>query len=221
MNKNPFLLPLSIVIAGLVIAGAIIYTPGEKKAEVKKVAEKIDYVELAGTLGLDTTAFKTCIANRTYKTEVEKDLADGSAAGVGGTPATFIGGLFIEGAYQYENYKQASEATLAGAKITPRNPELIWPTIDDDFVLGDPAAPVTMIIFGDYQCPFCGQAHNTAEKQVREKYVKTGKVKMVYRDYPLSFHPAATPAAEAAQCAGAQGKYWEYHDALFENQERL
>ena len=149
-------------------------------------------------------------------------MADGIAAGVNATPTTFIGGLSIRGAYSYEAYKQAIDATLSGVKIVPHDPAISWPTTDDDAVLGDPNAPITMIIFGDYQCPFCGQAFRTSEAQVREEYVDTGKVKMVYRDFPITnIHPAAVPAAEAAQCAGSQGKYWEYHDALFENQERL
>ncbi len=92
---------------------------------------------------------------------------------------------------------------------------------DDDFVLGNPDAPVTMVVFGDYECPFCKKSADTAEAQVREEYVASGKVKVVFRDYPLSFHEFARPAAIAAQCAGAQGKYWEYHDMLFKNQEKL
>jgi protein-disulfide isomerase len=94
--------------------------------------------------------------------------------------------------------------------------------VDDDYVLGDADAPVSVIVFGDYQCPFCKKAADTAEKQIRDEYVAAGKVKIAFRDYPLdSIHPFARPAAEAAQCAGAQGKYWEYHDALFERQSQL
>jgi protein-disulfide isomerase len=89
--------------------------------------------------------------------------------------------------------------------------------IDDDAILGNPDAPVTWIEFGDYECPFCGQLYGTA-KQIKEEYVATGKVRMVFRDFPLSFHPTAVPSAEAAECAGDQGKYWDYHDVLFERQ---
>ncbi|MBS3128389.1 DsbA family protein [Candidatus Woesearchaeota archaeon] len=92
---------------------------------------------------------------------------------------------------------------------------------DDDAVLGDPNAPVTVIEFSDFECPFCGRAYEDAVKQMKKEYVETGKVKFVYRDYPLSFHPQAQKAAEAAECAGDQGKYWEMHDKLFENQQSL
>lgn len=93
---------------------------------------------------------------------------------------------------------------------------------DDDAILGNPNAPVTMIIFGDYQCPYCQKAFNESEAKIRTEYVDTGKVKMVFRDFPLdSIHSSARPAAEAAQCALPQGKYWEYHDALYKYQGEL
>lgn len=95
------------------------------------------------------------------------------------------------------------------------------PTIDDDVVLGDVDAPITLIEFGDFECPFCKQLHDQTMKRIRDEYVSTGKVRMVYRDFPLSFHPSAVPAAEAAECAKEQGGFWNYHDALFENQASL
>jgi protein-disulfide isomerase len=92
---------------------------------------------------------------------------------------------------------------------------------DDDYVKGEKNAPVTIIEFSDYECPFCGRFYSQTLPQIEEKYVKTGKVKMVYRDFPLGFHPKAEPAAIAANCAGEQGKYYEMHDLLFENQPSL
>lgn len=94
------------------------------------------------------------------------------------------------------------------------------PGIEGNAILGDPNAPVTWIEFGDYECPFCKQLFET-EKRIKEEYVATGKMKMVYRDFPLDFHPNAVPAAEAAECAGDQGSYWAYHDILFERQSQL
>lgn len=89
---------------------------------------------------------------------------------------------------------------------------------DDDPFLGGKNAPVTIIEFTDYQCPFCGRARPTV-KEVIAKY--GDKVKYVLRDYPLEFHPNAQKAAEAAQCANDQGKYWEYSDILWANQQTL
>jgi len=94
-------------------------------------------------------------------------------------------------------------------------------SIDDDPVKGDKNAPVTIIEFSDFQCPFCGKFFKETFGQIDEKYIKTGKVKMVFRDFPLSFHENAQKSAEAAECADEQGKFWEYHDMLFENQEKL
>lgn len=86
-----------------------------------------------------------------------------------------------------------------------------------DFVLGDQNAPVTMIEYGDFQCPFCSKFFKETESVLREKYIKTGKVKFVYRDFAF-LGPESTLAANAARCAGEQGKFWEYHDYLFSNQ---
>jgi len=77
---------------------------------------------------------------------------------------------------------------------------------------GPEKAPVTIIAFSDYECPYCKRAHATVE-QVMKTY--GDKVKLVYRDYPLPFHEHARPAAEAAACANAQGKFWEYHQKLW------
>lgn len=91
-------------------------------------------------------------------------------------------------------------------------------SIDDDPMRGNKDAPVTIIEFTDYQCPFCGRARPTVKKII-ETY--GDKVHYVLRDFPLSFHPYAQKAAEAAQCAGDQNKYWEYSDILWANARAL
>jgi protein-disulfide isomerase len=88
-------------------------------------------------------------------------------------------------------------------------------SVDDDPVLGDANAKVTIIEFSDFQCPFCKRFFDDTAGQIKTNYIDTGKVKLVYRDFPLSFHQNAEIAAEAANCALEQGKYWEYHDTLF------
>lgn len=87
---------------------------------------------------------------------------------------------------------------------------------DDDAVKGNPKAPVTIVEFSDYECPFCVRFYEQTLKSIEDKYIKTGKVKLIYRDFPLNFHPKAQKAAEAAECAGEQGKYYEMHNKLFE-----
>jgi protein-disulfide isomerase len=88
--------------------------------------------------------------------------------------------------------------------------------------LGRADAPVTLVEFSDYQCPFCGRFFATTLQALKKDYVETGKLRYVLRDYPLDqLHPNARKAAEAAHCAGEQGKYWEMHDVLFQNQRAL
>ena len=88
----------------------------------------------------------------------------------------------------------------------------------DDHVRGNANAAVTIVEYSDFECPFCEAAHPTI-KQVMDTY--GDDVKVVYRHFPLSFHPNAQKAAEASECAGDQGKFWEYHDKVFENQNLL
>lgn len=89
------------------------------------------------------------------------------------------------------------------------------------YFLGREEAPVKIIIFSDFQCPYCAQFSLGALPQLREEYVKSGKAKLIFKNLPLSFHQMAEPAAQAALCAGKQNKFWEYHDKLFENQGKL
>lgn len=92
---------------------------------------------------------------------------------------------------------------------------------DDDPVRGNQEAPITIIEFSDFQCPFCARFHVQTLPLLLENYIDSGKVKLVYRDFPIqNIHPNAMPAAVAAECADEQGKYWQYHDKLFENQSQ-
>lgn len=91
--------------------------------------------------------------------------------------------------------------------------------IDDDPMYGPADAPVTIVEFSDYQCPFCSRAEQQSVKQVKDVY--KDKVRVVFRDFPLSFHRNAQKAHEAAGCADEQGKFWALHDKLFENQNAL
>jgi len=89
-------------------------------------------------------------------------------------------------------------------------------------ILGDAKAKVMLVEFSDYQCPFCGRYANDTYSKIVDDYVKTGKVRYALRNFPLeSIHPFAEKAAEAAECAGDQGKYWEMHERLFKNQSQL
>ncbi len=109
----------------------------------------------------------------------------------------------------------------AGAQVEISLPEPATPKIEVAATgpsKGAENAPVTIVAFSDFECPFCSRVNPTIE-QVMKEY--DGKVRFVFRDYPLPFHAKAPKAAEAAHCANEQGKFWEMHDVLFANQKAL
>jgi protein-disulfide isomerase len=89
-------------------------------------------------------------------------------------------------------------------------------------VKGSASAKIALIEFSDFECPYCGRHAQTTYRQLQKQFVDSGRVKYVFRHLPLvKIHPNATKAAEAAECAGEQGKFWEMHDRLFANQKTL
>lgn len=117
-----------------------------------------------------------------------------------------------------ENYikRLREEAEVIVSLAPPRTLEI---GLDPARLRGDTAAPVTIVEFSDFQCPYC-RREEAVLKAVLQKY--QGKVRLAYRDFPLEeIHPQAEGAAEAARCAGEQGKFWEYHDSLFTDPPKL
>jgi protein-disulfide isomerase len=96
---------------------------------------------------------------------------------------------------------------------------LVIPVGEQDHTIGPGTAPVTLVEYGDFECPHCGRAHPIIQNVRR---VMDDRLRFVFRHFPLSeAHPRAEHAAEAAEAAGAQGRFWEMHDALFEHQDAL
>lgn len=115
--------------------------------------------------------------------------------------------------------KELKELARPGQPAPPPAPESILLEIDDDPVKGDRKARLVLVEFSDYQCPYCARFVRETLPQIETDYIKTGKLKYVFRDFPItSAHKDAFKAALAAGCALDQGKYWEMHDRLFENQ---
>ncbi len=102
-----------------------------------------------------------------------------------------------------------------------QQPSRIEVNADGNPVKGSKGAPVTIIEFSEFECPFCERFYRQTFPLIEENYIETGEVRYVFRDFPLSFHQNAQKAAEAAECADEQGKFWEYHDKLFGNQRAL
>jgi protein-disulfide isomerase len=88
-------------------------------------------------------------------------------------------------------------------------------------MLGSKEAPLTIVEFTDYQCPFCQRFHTTAFPELKKNYIDTGKVRFYSRDLPLDFHSNAMRAAEAARCANDQGQFWKLHDVMGANPDQL
>ncbi len=139
---------------------------------------------------------------------------------------------FFAGAYTSNlNSNQISEEELQDAiaklelkvlqnQLPTSQPKLPMKiSADNDPVIGNPDAPITIIEFTDFQCPFCARFHTQTLPLILEEYIEPGKVKLVVRDFPIqSIHPNAVPAAVASECANEQGKVKEMHDMLFYNQ---
>ena len=90
---------------------------------------------------------------------------------------------------------------------------------DNDPVLGDPNAPISIIEFSNYQCKFCARFNSDTLPMLKSEYIETGKVNLIPRDFPIpKIHSNAMPAALASECANEQGKFWEYRDVLFKTQ---
>ena len=115
-----------------------------------------------------------------------------------------------------------NNAAIPSAQQPPANEgdfSKISPVTKDDYIRGNVNAPITLIEYSDFECPFCTRLLPTLD-QLLDEY--EGKVRLVYRHFPLnSIHPNAQKAAEASECAGEQGKFWEMHDLLFANQQAL
>lgn len=127
--------------------------------------------------------------------------------------------ILIRGAEDVVGPIQTQQSTQSSLSTNP--PSLISISLDDDPVKGNLNAPITIVEFSDFQCPFCAKFHSTTLPQLEANYIDSGKVKFVYRDFPIqSIHPNAVPAALASECADEQGMFWEYHDLVFKNQKK-
>ena len=147
----------------------------------------------------------------------------GLVAAVGA--AAFFAGMYFSNSDQItqEDLDDAIvklELKMLQNELPTQQPQMLKDiSADDDPVIGDPNAPVTIIEFSDFECPFCARFHVQTLPAIMEEYINDGKVKLVFRDFPIqSIHPNALPASLAAECADEQGKFKEMHDALFDNQ---
>jgi len=142
--------------------------------------------------------------------------------------STFIlAAVLIVGAFVFFTNKDTTTGTeTQPGQQVPSTGGKVEVSVDDDAVLGDENAKVTIVEFSDYQCPFCRKFWTETYPQLKSEYIDTGKAKIVFRDFPLTqIHPAAQAAGEAAECARDVGKsndaYWKMHDKMFSEQNIL
>lgn len=136
-----------------------------------------------------------------------------------------IAAVIISGAILYSKSGPANEGASTAIAGSPNLAAAGQPqhglnqvSIDDDPVLGDKNAPLTIVEFSDYECPFCKRSFDQVLPELKKNYIDNGKLKLVYRDFPLSFHTNAHKEAEAAECARSQGDdttYFKFHDQIF------
>lgn len=238
---NAFLIILLVIVS--FIAGSL-YTKNQyleqggfvAGTDTGKVASSLSeaFMGYAKKAGLDTKKFQACFAKNKYAAKVTADQAQANELGTQATPNFFINGVFLGGAYPVESFKEIIDQQLTGnpsqnykdysqtlqqayeSQQQSFNPIPKQIEVGNAPIRGDKNAKITIVEFSDFQCPFCNRSYPTM-KQILQDY--KGKVRLVYKHLPIpSLHPNAQKAAEASECANEQGKFWEFHDQLFENQ---
>ncbi len=187
--------------------------------------QEADLQTIAQNVGLDTKRFQECLTSNKYQNLVQQEVAEGSQKGVQGTPTVFVNDQMVPGAYPYEHFSNLIEGILDPSKAVaappapaPAAPPAPAQPVKFDDLEGRPSlgpknAPVTVVEFSDFHCPFCKRVTPTVE-QLMNSY--EGKIRRVWRHYPLSMHRGADRTHEASECAHEQGKFWQYHDKIFE-----
>jgi len=211
-----------------------------------------NYVKWATASGVDAAKFKAGLSAHTWAKKVEEDHGIAQKVGVNGTPASYINGVSVSGAQPFDKFKAVIDQELAKAEAklkagTPKDKlyvaitkenfkaapageegkeeedtKTVWKVpVGKSPVRGPAGALVTMIEFSDFQCPYCKKVEDTLQK-VMSQY--EGKIRLVWKNEPLPFHPRALPAAyvslEARAAKGDKG-FWDAHDKLFDSQPKL
>lgn len=173
---------------------------------------------MAKSFGVDTARFNKCLDDGTKAEQVTAEQNEGFSIGVNGTPMFFINGILIDGAQPQTEFEKVIDAEIkngSGLAVVKQSlPDAKRQSISygKGYVKGNPDAKIKMIEFVDFECPLCNKAFLTIEALL----VKYGdKISLEYRSFPLPYHTDARKAAEAALCAGEQGKFWEMHDQMF------
>ena len=193
--------------------------PSPSQAKTQAAGAPPKPLHVAEAIGMDANKFKQCLTSGKYNKQVAADLALGQKAGVTGTPSVFINGNMIVGAQPFSVFQTAIDQELANpsAPLPSTTPTTVDVTQGKFPILGNANAPVKIVEFADFQCPFCEQWFSQVEPQIIDKYVNTGKVSFQFQNYAF-LGPDSNTAAEAAYCANDQGKFWEDYRFMYKNQ---
>lgn len=204
--------------------------------------EDADFERIAKELSLDPKKVAAAVKTHKYKAIIDADEAEGEDFQAQGTPHFFVNGRRVVGARPVSDFVPIIDDAIARAKAalakgaapnavydevikegvaapSPEKQTIPWASLPAPPSLGNPKAPVTIVVFSDFQCPFCKRVEPTLA-ELRKTYGT--KIRFVWKNLPLPFHPNAHAAAEAAVEAQSQkgdGAFWKMHDALFEHQE--
>lgn len=249
-KMNPITVtPAHLILVGLLIIAAFLigtlYTkvqylekngttaaaPAAPNAKYKSFDDAM--AALAKSIHIDSNKLVSCMNSGKEKSVIDADVSQGTALGVNGTPAFFINGRLLGGAFPYDSFKEIIDKELAGtatdnvtdysqtlqsaAKSGAFDPVPKNVTVGNAHTQGKGGAPITIVEFSDFQCPYCEQAYPTVQ-QIQKDY--GDKVLFAYKYFPLvSIHPHAEKTAEAAQCASDMGgNFWPMYNALFKSQ---
>lgn len=178
-----------------------------------------DLIGYARHLNLDMGVFQQALDNHLYRAVIEQDLAEAQGLGVTSTPTLFVNGRRLVGPQGLAGLQTVIDSLLAGMPESRSSAHEILSAgpavaidIDRAPTKGMAGAPVRIVEFSDFECPFCAQAA-TLIPELLKAYPT--QIQFVFKQYPLPFHRESALAHEAALAAGAQDKFWEMHDVLF------
>ena len=182
--------------------------------------------QTADKIGLDVGEFESCFRSGRQRDFILEEKERGIAKGIRGTPHFIVNGRAIGGAYPYSYFQKLIDALLDPSKaknfkipdLQAAPKEVNFDDLEGRPSVGPESAAITLVEFGDFHCPFCKRVSPTLD-QLMENF--SGKIRRVWRHFPLPIHQGADLTHEASECAAEQGKFWEYKKRVFERQSEL